>query len=207
MTVIHCQSTAERDSRKNKTATCRPNAENPRSFSISLRLSSPERATARARWSRERDGGRRPASRRCGTAWWPAHRRATFTRRWVRHRRAGSQQCPKPRSGRTTLGCCRWTTPPPTKPLADARRSPEGECAAVEPSHGGALLWRSEPTHGGCAVARCPSRSPSRWSKMTDPTWRRGKTPTSLGLGFGFVWFLFDLKAKTNPLLLLDAGT
>jgi hypothetical protein len=29
MTVIHCQSTAERDSRKNKTAACRPNAENP----------------------------------------------------------------------------------------------------------------------------------------------------------------------------------
>jgi hypothetical protein len=42
---------------------------------------------------------------------------------------------------------------------------------------------------------------------MVDPTWRRGKTPTFLGLGFGFVRFLFDLKAKMNPLLLLAAGT
>jgi hypothetical protein len=73
---------------------------------------------------------------------------------------------------------------PPTRPLIDARRSPEGECAAVEPSHGGALLWRPEPTRGGCTVARCPSRSSSRRSKTANPTWHRGKTLTSLGLGF-----------------------
>jgi hypothetical protein len=34
---------------------------------------------------------------------------------------------------------------PPTRPLTDERRSPEGECTAVEPSRGGALLLRPEP--------------------------------------------------------------
>jgi hypothetical protein len=65
---------------------------------------------------------------------------------------------------------------------------------------------------GGSKAAdrRClgaTSRNPSWWSKTADLTLRRGKTPTSLGLGFGFVRFLFDLKAKMNPLLLLVAGT
>jgi hypothetical protein len=98
----------------------------------------------RPRDDRERDGGRRPADRRCGAARWPARWRVTFTRRCARCRRAGSRQCPKSRSGRTTLGCCRWAAAPPTRPLADARRSPE--CAAVEPSRSGALLWWSELT-------------------------------------------------------------
>jgi hypothetical protein len=31
-------------------------------------------------------------------------------------------------------------------PLAGVRRSPEGEHAAVEPAHDGALRWRPEPT-------------------------------------------------------------
>jgi hypothetical protein len=34
----------------------------------------------------------------------------------------------------------------PTRPLAGARCSPEGERAAIESSHIGALWWRSEPT-------------------------------------------------------------
>jgi hypothetical protein len=32
------------------------------------------------------------------------------------------------------------------RPLADVRRSPEGERAAVEPARGSALRWRPEPT-------------------------------------------------------------
>jgi hypothetical protein len=36
---------------------------------------------------------------------------------------------------------------PPTRPLAGARRSPEGERVAVELSHGGALWWRPKLTH------------------------------------------------------------
>jgi hypothetical protein len=35
---------------------------------------------------------------------------------------------------------------PPTRPLAGARRSPEGERATIEPSPDGALWWRPEST-------------------------------------------------------------
>jgi hypothetical protein len=46
-----------------------------------------------------------------------------------------------------------------------------------------------------CGAARWPARQRAtftrRWARR-----RRGKTPTFLGLGFGFVRFLFDLKAN-----------
>jgi hypothetical protein len=41
---------------------------------------------------------------------------------------------------------------------------------------------------------------------VADPAWRRGMTPTFLGLGFGFLLHLISILTEPIPLLLISAG-
>jgi hypothetical protein len=81
---------------------------------------------------------------------------------------------------------------PPLRLLTTARRSPEGERAAIEPSRGGALWWRLEPTcrppdkrrqmRGG------PGPFPERVIFDDDRSDHLGEVgPSSLSLGLGYL--------------------
>jgi hypothetical protein len=198
--IIHCRSTAEHDSRRNKTV-ARPLPRNPSviSFTFSPPLSPPKPS--------ERGGQRSAAGR-------PEVRRRPLA--GVQHSPEGERTAVEPARGSALsqdpgtqhyVVASEWRCHPWGRlSMRDAHprvSAPPSSRLVTVPFCGDQSRHAGDPTSGGgCAVERCPSRSLSWRSKMTNLTWRRGKTPTSLGLGFGFLLRLISIWIEPIPLLL-----